>query len=86
MHFSTVSPEKLEYPSKIVENERQVGDGMEAIGASTAASNHNEQLQSQNQKAVVGSESLQSGTKKNVDTSTTKLVEEDTLKKNIHDD
>ena len=59
---------------------------MEAICESATASNHNEESQSQNQKAVVGSESLQSGTKKNVDTSTTKLVEEDTLKKNIHDD
>ena len=59
---------------------------MEAIGASATASNHNEESQSQNQKAVVGSESSQSGTKKNVEASTTKLVEENTLKKNIHDD
>ena len=59
---------------------------MEAIGASATASNHNEESQSQNQKAVVVSESLQSGTKQNVEPSTTKLVEEDTLKRNIHDD
>ena len=59
---------------------------MEAIGASATASNHNEEPQSQNQKAVIGSESLQSGTKKNVEASTTKLVEENTLKKNIQDD
>ena len=50
---------------------------MEAIGASATASNHNEESQSQNQKAVVGSESSQSGTKKNAEASTTKLVEED---------
>ena len=72
----------------MIENERQIGDqkSMEAIEASTAASHHNEESQSQNQKAVVGSESLQSGAKKIVDTSTTKLVEEDTSEKNIYDD
>lgn len=71
-----------------MENERQIGDekSMDATGASTAASHQNEESQSQNQKAVLGSESPQSGTKKNVEASTTKLVEDDTLKKNIHDD
>merc|ERR1711936_338075 len=41
----TVSPEKQEHPSKIIENERQIGDekGMEVIGASATASNHNEE-------------------------------------------
>ena len=59
---------------------------MEAIGASTAASHHNEEQQLQNQKAILGSKSLQSDATKNVDASNTKLVEEDTLEKNIHDD
>ena len=59
---------------------------MEAIGASTAASHHYEESQLQNQKAILGSKSLQSDATKNEDASNTKLVEEDTLEKNIHGD
>ena len=59
---------------------------MEAIGTSTAALHHNEEQQLLNQKVILGSKSLQSETKKNVDASNTKLIEEDTLEKNIQDD
>ena len=59
---------------------------MEPISTSTAASHHCEEPQLQNQKAILGSKSLQSDATKNVDASNTKLVEEDTLEKNIHDD
>ena len=59
---------------------------MEAIGTSPAALHHNEEQPLLNQKVILGSKSLQSDATKNVDASNTKLVEEDTLEKNIHDD